>query len=119
MEKLEQVLGAAEIPEAMLTEVEQAGARGEAFAGNRGRGVREEDLTAVARGHRPGGAVDRGAEVVAATLVGLTRMHAHADAEGHRRGPGFGGELPLRGQARLDGLRPGARTPPSCRPRSS
>ena len=81
VDELEEVLRATEVLQAMLAEVEQAGARRQPLAGKCPGRRRQEDLAAVPGGHDPGGPVDRRTEEVAGPLLGLAGVHAHPHAQ--------------------------------------
>ena len=100
MDELVQVLGAPEVAQVVLAEVEEAGAVREPLRGERPGGRREQHLAAVPGRHDPGGAVHGGAEVVAAPLLGLPAVDAHPHPQRAGLAPRLGDQAALRGEAR-------------------
>lgn len=79
-----------EVAQSVLAEIAQLHPWGQRPVEQRRRGLRDEDLPAVAECHQTGGAVERRAEVVAVARFGVARVHAHPHAQ--RAG---GAPLPL------------------------
>ncbi len=95
-DELEDVLAVAQILQAVLAEIAEGDVLGQVVADHLLGGEGEEDLAAVAGGHEAGGAVEGGAEVVAAAGVGRAGVDAHAHPQigeiGIERAPILGGE---------------------------
>ena len=79
----------------MRAKVDEAGVGGKVAAHEVARGLRYEDLAAVARGRDPGRAVDVDANVAHLPAYRFPRMEAHPITDGHSVRPGPGGQRPL------------------------
>ena len=96
--KLEDLLGAAEIFEAVFAQVAQRGLVGRSSATRSWVVMREQDLPAVAEREDAGDTVERRAEVVAVALLGQPGMQRHTHPQRAGRSPRFGVQRALRGQ---------------------
>ena len=92
MAELEQVLGAAQVLQAVLAQVAQGDARGKLPADERRGRLGQQDLSAVTGRHDPRRAVDGRAEEVAAARIGVAGVDAHPDADRARVRPGLRSE---------------------------
>ena len=94
---LPEVLGRAQVLQAMGSEV------AEAVSGDQPSDhVRHDDLSAVAGGHQPGGAIQSRPEVVSRTLLCLACVQSHPCAQLDGLRPRFGEQLLLGRSRRLD-----------------
>ncbi len=87
MDELEEALRLAEILEAVLAQVDQAGARRQRLARKGAGRLGQEDLPPVPGAHDPSRPVDRRAEVVVATMLRLAGVHAHPHPQRDRSRP--------------------------------
>ena len=79
--ELVEPLGTREVPEEVLAEVAQGRPGRELVHDQRGRGPREEDLSAVPRGHDASGAVDGRSVVVRPVAAAFTDVETHPHAQ--------------------------------------
>jgi hypothetical protein len=79
-DKLEDVLGAREILEAVFAEIAQRGLRRQLVGDQVVPGVREQNLAAVAVGEDAGNTIEGWANVVAVALLGGAGVQRHAHA---------------------------------------
>ena len=78
---LEQSQRLGEILEAVLAEVAQLHLRRQSSADRFGNGARQQNLTAVSGRHDACRAVNRRTEIIAATLLGVAKVHADPDPQ--------------------------------------
>ena len=100
--ELEHALGASEVTETVLTEVDELVAVGERFAEQLLSGVRHDDLATVRGAHETRGAIQCGAVVVAVAQLGRSRVQAHPHQERNSVTPLFGSKLTLHDHCRGD-----------------
>ena len=101
---LEDALGAREIGQPLLAEVDEGHLVGQRVAHDLLGGVRHHHLFAVGGGHDPGGPVGRGAVVVAVAGDRVTGVEAHPHPQPARHGPPLGDEGPLGGEGGVEGV---------------
>jgi hypothetical protein len=96
-------LGAGEVAQAVLAQVAQRDISGVAY--KCGGDIRDEDLTAMPDGHEAGGAICRGAVIVAVALLGGPGVDADASAQPLGQRPLLTGECELRVDRGVDRAR--------------
>jgi len=93
--ELENALGLAQILQPALAEIAQHDFRRQRAAHDFRRNMRQQTLSAVAHRKNAGHAIERWTEVIIVALLGLTRVHGHADAQGSGLFPRGGGKPAL------------------------
>ncbi len=99
-----EVLGVSDVLQAVRAEVPQGDPLGQGVLHQASGGVRDQDLSAVGGVGDAGRPVHVDADVVASAEDAIAGVEAHSDAQRGAMGPMVGGEPPLSGDRRLDGL---------------